>query len=188
MRRNFPTLPENEAVCVVVHARVPGGAGLRKAIYEAKSAPEILVRVEEFLRRGWRLGSQPSRIRAEARTPPGQVKSPPVRPGTDEGVRSPSLQRLGNDFSAVVFSRYAHGIFGSWVNMVSQRPELRASNSACGFRSFQGYKSKDITQFRSRCAGGIRSRCSRPSGPPLRRSQPACRGCGRGKLALKFRG
>jgi tRNA-dihydrouridine synthase B len=27
---------------------VPGGAGLRKAIYEAKSAPEILVRVEEF--------------------------------------------------------------------------------------------------------------------------------------------
>jgi len=27
---------------------VPGGAGLRKAIYEAKSAPEILARVEEF--------------------------------------------------------------------------------------------------------------------------------------------
>ena len=27
---------------------VPGGAGLRKAIYEAKSAPQILVRVEEF--------------------------------------------------------------------------------------------------------------------------------------------
>jgi hypothetical protein len=27
---------------------VPGGAGLRKAIYESKSAPEILVRVEEF--------------------------------------------------------------------------------------------------------------------------------------------
>jgi tRNA-dihydrouridine synthase len=27
---------------------VPGGAALRKAIYEAKSAPEILQRVEEF--------------------------------------------------------------------------------------------------------------------------------------------
>jgi tRNA-dihydrouridine synthase len=27
---------------------VPGGAGLRKAIYDAKSGPEILARVEEF--------------------------------------------------------------------------------------------------------------------------------------------
>ena len=27
---------------------VPGGAALRKAIYESKSAPEILLRVEEF--------------------------------------------------------------------------------------------------------------------------------------------
>jgi tRNA-dihydrouridine synthase B len=27
---------------------VPGGAALRKTIYESKSAPEILVRVEEF--------------------------------------------------------------------------------------------------------------------------------------------
>jgi tRNA-dihydrouridine synthase len=27
---------------------VPGGAGLRKAIYESKSAPEVLGRVEEF--------------------------------------------------------------------------------------------------------------------------------------------
>jgi tRNA-dihydrouridine synthase B len=27
---------------------VPGGAGLRKAIYESKSAPEILIRVEDF--------------------------------------------------------------------------------------------------------------------------------------------
>ena len=27
---------------------VPGGAGLRKAIYESKSAPEILGRVEDF--------------------------------------------------------------------------------------------------------------------------------------------
>jgi tRNA-dihydrouridine synthase B len=27
---------------------VPGGAGLRKAIYESKNAPEILVRVEDF--------------------------------------------------------------------------------------------------------------------------------------------
>jgi tRNA-dihydrouridine synthase len=27
---------------------VPGGAGLRKAIYESKSAPEILSRVEDF--------------------------------------------------------------------------------------------------------------------------------------------
>ena len=27
---------------------VPGGAGLRKAIYESKSAPEVLTRVEEF--------------------------------------------------------------------------------------------------------------------------------------------
>ena len=27
---------------------VPGGAALRKAIYESKSAPEILTRVEEF--------------------------------------------------------------------------------------------------------------------------------------------
>jgi tRNA-dihydrouridine synthase len=30
---------------------VPGGAGLRKAIYESKSAPEILGRVEEFFER-----------------------------------------------------------------------------------------------------------------------------------------
>ena len=27
---------------------VPGGAALRKAIYESKTAPEILARVEEF--------------------------------------------------------------------------------------------------------------------------------------------
>ena len=27
---------------------VPGGAGLRKAIYESKSAPEVLARVEDF--------------------------------------------------------------------------------------------------------------------------------------------
>jgi tRNA-dihydrouridine synthase len=27
---------------------VPGGAGLRKAIYESKGAPEVLGRVEEF--------------------------------------------------------------------------------------------------------------------------------------------
>jgi len=27
---------------------VPGGAGLRKAIYESKNAPEILSRVEQF--------------------------------------------------------------------------------------------------------------------------------------------
>jgi hypothetical protein len=27
---------------------VPGGAGLRKTIYEAREAPEILKRVEEF--------------------------------------------------------------------------------------------------------------------------------------------
>jgi hypothetical protein len=27
---------------------VPGGAHLRKAIYESKSAPEVLSRVEEF--------------------------------------------------------------------------------------------------------------------------------------------
>jgi tRNA-dihydrouridine synthase B len=27
---------------------VPGGAGLRKAIYESKSAPEVLTRVEDF--------------------------------------------------------------------------------------------------------------------------------------------
>ena len=27
---------------------VPGGAGLRKAIYESKTAPDILTRVEEF--------------------------------------------------------------------------------------------------------------------------------------------
>jgi tRNA-dihydrouridine synthase B len=33
---------------------VPGGAGLRKAIYEAREAPEILKRVEEFFEK--RLG------------------------------------------------------------------------------------------------------------------------------------
>ena len=27
---------------------VPGGAGLRKAIYESKAAPEVLSRVEDF--------------------------------------------------------------------------------------------------------------------------------------------
>jgi tRNA-dihydrouridine synthase len=27
---------------------VPGGAGLRKAIYESKAAPEVLTRVEDF--------------------------------------------------------------------------------------------------------------------------------------------
>jgi tRNA-dihydrouridine synthase B len=36
---------------------VPGGAGLRKAIYESKSAPEILVRVEEFFDQRLRLAS-----------------------------------------------------------------------------------------------------------------------------------
>ena len=34
---------------------VPGGAGLRKAIYESKSAPEILGRVEEFFEEGRRI-------------------------------------------------------------------------------------------------------------------------------------
>jgi tRNA-dihydrouridine synthase B len=37
---------------------VPGGAGLRKAIYESKNAPEILARVEEFFEA--RLGSATS--------------------------------------------------------------------------------------------------------------------------------
>jgi tRNA-dihydrouridine synthase B len=37
---------------------VPGGAGLRKAIYESKSAVEILSRVEEFFEA--RLCSAPS--------------------------------------------------------------------------------------------------------------------------------
>ena len=44
---------------------VPGGAGLRKAIYESKSAVEILGRVEEFFEA--RLGSRdcsPGRSRA----------------------------------------------------------------------------------------------------------------------------
>jgi tRNA-dihydrouridine synthase B len=36
---------------------VPGGAGLRKAIYESKSAPEILARVEEFFEQRLRLAS-----------------------------------------------------------------------------------------------------------------------------------
>src|SRR5208282_2936551 len=36
---------------------VPGGAGLRKAIYESKSAVEILARVEEFFEK--RLAMQP---------------------------------------------------------------------------------------------------------------------------------
>jgi nifR3 family TIM-barrel protein len=36
---------------------VPGGAGLRKAIYESKSAPEILVRVEEFFEARLAVGS-----------------------------------------------------------------------------------------------------------------------------------
>jgi tRNA-dihydrouridine synthase B len=36
---------------------VPGGAGLRKAIYDSKSAPEILARVEEFFEQRLRLAS-----------------------------------------------------------------------------------------------------------------------------------
>ena len=33
---------------------VPGGAALRKAIYDSKTAPEILTRVEEFSsKQGW---------------------------------------------------------------------------------------------------------------------------------------
>jgi tRNA-dihydrouridine synthase B len=36
---------------------VPGGAGLRKAIYESKSAPEILARVEEFFEQRLRAAS-----------------------------------------------------------------------------------------------------------------------------------
>jgi tRNA-dihydrouridine synthase B len=36
---------------------VPGGAGLRKAIYESKNAPEILARVEEFFEQRLRLAS-----------------------------------------------------------------------------------------------------------------------------------
>jgi len=36
---------------------VPGGAGLRKAIYDSKSAPEILARVEEFFEQRLRTAS-----------------------------------------------------------------------------------------------------------------------------------
>ena len=36
---------------------VPGGAGLRKAIYESKNAPEILVRVEDFFEQRLRAAS-----------------------------------------------------------------------------------------------------------------------------------
>jgi tRNA-dihydrouridine synthase B len=36
---------------------VPGGAGLRKAIYESKSAPEILIRVEDFFERRLVIGA-----------------------------------------------------------------------------------------------------------------------------------
>jgi len=32
---------------------VPGGADLRKAIYESKSAPEVLGRVEDFFEARW---------------------------------------------------------------------------------------------------------------------------------------
>ncbi len=39
---------------------VPGGAGLRKAIYESKSAPEILAKVEDFFEA--RLGLSTSTI------------------------------------------------------------------------------------------------------------------------------
>jgi tRNA-dihydrouridine synthase B len=43
---------------------VPGGAGLRKAIYESKSAVEILTRVEEFFEA--RLCSAPSASSGQA--------------------------------------------------------------------------------------------------------------------------
>jgi tRNA-dihydrouridine synthase B len=36
---------------------VPGGAGLRKAIYESRTAPEILVRVEDFFEARLAVGS-----------------------------------------------------------------------------------------------------------------------------------
>ncbi len=57
IRTYFPMLIEEELPDAVGKMKqfaswfthgVPGGAGLRKAIYESKSAPEILARVEEF--------------------------------------------------------------------------------------------------------------------------------------------
>jgi nifR3 family TIM-barrel protein len=49
---------------------VPGGAGLRKAIYESRSAPEILARVEEFFEaRLCGAGASPAREAAGASVP-----------------------------------------------------------------------------------------------------------------------
>jgi NADH:ubiquinone oxidoreductase subunit F (NADH-binding) len=45
---------------------VPGGAGLRKAIYESKSAVEILGRVEEFFEARLCGAGAPARETAEA--------------------------------------------------------------------------------------------------------------------------
>ena len=41
---------------------VPGGAGLRKAIYESKNAPEILVRVEEFFEARLAIAALPAAV------------------------------------------------------------------------------------------------------------------------------
>jgi tRNA-dihydrouridine synthase B len=50
---------------------VPGGAGLRKAIYESKSAPEILVRVEDFFETDRGLGRpHPPEVEVERANPP----------------------------------------------------------------------------------------------------------------------
>jgi len=49
---------------------VPGGAGLRKAIYEAREAREILQRVEAFFEARLDGTGTPTREKLESSTPP----------------------------------------------------------------------------------------------------------------------
>jgi tRNA-dihydrouridine synthase B len=55
---------------------VPGGAGLRKAIYESKSAVEILGRVEQFFEARLRGAGSPST--GSAQTPAHEIAALPV--------------------------------------------------------------------------------------------------------------
>jgi tRNA-dihydrouridine synthase B len=66
IEENFPDAPGKmkQFASWFTHG-VPGGAGLRKAIYEAKTASEILARVEEFFEERLQTSEQPAFIASD---------------------------------------------------------------------------------------------------------------------------
>ncbi len=71
---------------------VPGGAGLRKAIYESKSAVEILGRVEEFFEARFCGAGVPSTSSGQVLAREGTAEAAP-RPMNTEFLRAPRRQR-----------------------------------------------------------------------------------------------